>query len=268
MEKIEFKGFKIVIEQDEHADGPDSWGDDSAFVVGWSRHFTVEREGFNKENFGYILGMKNKSADLKAEFEDSKGRALEIVKAFHVFPLDAYVHSGVALRLHGEGIQCRFDTSGYVGAVYVSKKEARTHKEAEKIARGLVETWQDYLNGNIYAFHIEDKDGDRVGDSCGGFYGDTGKEDAIKEAKNSVDDLAKELEEKEAIEAKAKEKAENIHFEAILAKNAIAKVLRKYKQGEHFPVAHVLEMLKQIEAHTGELNQPCVSDIMTSKYDL
>ena len=111
-------------------------------------------------------------------------------KAFHVFPLEAYIHSGVCLALSREGDfpDRRWDVS-QLGAVLVSKKEARTKAKARTIALGLIKTWNDYLSGNVYGFEIEDASG-QVIDSCWGFYGDyEAKGGALAEAKSIIDNM-------------------------------------------------------------------------------
>ena len=111
-------------------------------------------------------------------------------KAFHVFPLEAYIHSGVCLALSREGDfpDRRWDVS-QLGAVLVSKKEARTKAKARTSALGLIKTWNDYLSGNVYGFEIEDASG-QVIDSCWGFYGDyEAKGGALAEAKSIIDNM-------------------------------------------------------------------------------
>ncbi len=53
--------------------------------------------------------------------------------------------------------------------------------KALKIAQGEVETYDQYLRGEVYGYKI---DGD--GDSCWGFYG---QEECISEAKSIIDSM-------------------------------------------------------------------------------
>ena len=65
------------------------------------------------------------------------------------------------------------------------KLEKRSKKIIEKYLQGEVETYNQYINGEVYGFIIEDENGNPVEDgSCWGFY-DT--KDAIAEAKSIVD---------------------------------------------------------------------------------
>lgn len=56
----------------------------------------------------------------------------------------------------------------------------------------MIETWNDYLSGQVYGFQVY-KDDEQI-DSCYGFYGDEGMKYAISEAKNIIDYNIKEHE--------------------------------------------------------------------------
>ena len=175
-EIINYKGYNIEIKQDKIAESPDDWGDDVLFLVGWdSRNFWIEREEFTKEIFGAYIDPDN--------YEDYIDEMKTIKKEYHIFGLDAYIHSGISLSLHNEGYCCRWDTSNFIGAVFVKKTEVKTKPKAEKIARGLIETWNDYLSGNIYGYNIELDDGN---DSCCGYYGNPDKSGLLDEAKSII----------------------------------------------------------------------------------
>lgn len=72
-------------------------------------------------------------------------------------------------------------------------------------------------------------------------------------------------------EAAEKERKEEIHFQAIFAKNEIARMIRDYINGRDTSIstARLRHELRIIEKYTGELNQPSVEDIITSdRHDL
>lgn len=179
----------IKIYQDSDCcNSPDTWGDNEIFLVGWdSRNFFVESDLFNKEMFGATLKMD--------EYADYTEKAKAFVKDYYVFGIDAYIHGGISLSLHNEGMNCQWDTSNFIGAVCVKKSinANMTRKKAEKYARGLIDTWNDYLNGNVYGYVVEDKQGEHL-NSCYGFYGDY-EEGALKEAENIAKIHNKEIEE-------------------------------------------------------------------------
>ena len=169
-----YKGHKIEIYPDLSSDSPKDWGDDSAFLVHYHRDCWIENDLISQDN-------------LRAWYQ---GEKIEQSRDFHIFAVSAYIHSGVVLSLESTFPQDSgygWDTS-HVGAVLVSKKEAKTKAAARKIALGIVNVWNDNLSGNIYEYII---DGD--GDSCGGFYGDYEKDSgALQAARESVDYLVKD----------------------------------------------------------------------------
>jgi len=106
--------------------------------------------------------------------EDKEEAKKELQKDGWVFPLRSYIHSGVALAVGsgpmGYPFDCPWD-SGQIGVVLVKKDRGfRTKKKAEKAAEQHVETWNQYLSGDVYGYMVKDKEGNEL-DSCWGFYG-------------------------------------------------------------------------------------------------
>ena len=60
-------------------------------------------------------------------------------------------------------------------------------ERAEKCLRSEVETYDDYLTGQVYGYIIEDENGEQL-DSCWGFLGDY--KNCLEEAKSSADYFA------------------------------------------------------------------------------
>lgn len=99
-----------------------------------------------------------------------------------------YEHGGITIST--SPFSCRWD-SGQVGYIYVSKEKARkefriravTKEYKNKILSYLdneVETFDQYITGEVYAFEVLDEDGE-VLDSCGGYYGDDFYENGMSE---------------------------------------------------------------------------------------
>jgi len=180
---------------DDLEEGPQEWHDKNLFIMAFHRDFWVEAPRVyyklpvgvarDKDDKGHALFEKD---ELKAYFEGDKENypdALERLEAFHVFPLEAYIHSGVRLALKSEGNfpDRQWDVS-WVGAVLVSKEEWKDRKKARAAALGYVETWNQYLSGDIWCCVVETYGPDKVQiahDTCSGFYG---YEYALKELKN------------------------------------------------------------------------------------
>ena len=108
----------------------------------------------------------------KYEDGSENSEALQYCKDYHIFGLEAYIHSGVVLALSREGNfpDRQWDVS-QLGLVFVSKKEWKTRAKAREAALGLIEYWNSCLSGEVYGFVIEDSEGGTL-DSCWGFFGD------------------------------------------------------------------------------------------------
>jgi hypothetical protein len=207
MYEEKFHNLTIKIYPDDDARSPDEDGDDGLFLVGYHRDFTVDRGSRDKETGKYTPGISQELAQNIArggEYEDGSvcDEAAEYIKKYHIFGLEAYIHSGVSLALSREGNfpDRQWDVS-QLGFVFASKKEWRMRKSAEKAARGLVATWNDYLSGNVYGYVVEDADGEHL-DSCWGYFGDY-KEGALKEGRSIAEWHYKDIMKKRAAKVKS-----------------------------------------------------------------
>jgi hypothetical protein len=155
---------KYRIEQDDNPESPAKWEDENLFLVANHSQFYVPAPGE------------------KAVPQHAKEVVDKWKKTHWVFPVEAYIHSGVSLALAGEGSfpDRQWDVS-QIGFVFVSKLEWRLSKSARKCAVSYLETWNTYLSGDVWGFIIEDEDGNEI-HSCWGFYG---KEHCEEEAKAS-----------------------------------------------------------------------------------
>lgn len=171
---MDYKGCTISIAQDENPQSPNEWGNEELFLVGYHRDFTVKRDK---------IITKSDAVDIV----NCEGDNSHITDKYYCFGLEAYIHSGVVLALSQEGSfpDRQWDVS-QLGLVLVSKLEFNTKEKARKAALSLIEEWNDYLSGNVWGFMVRDKNS-KLLDSCWGFYGDEGKEEALKEAKEHVD---------------------------------------------------------------------------------
>ncbi len=178
--KIPYKGYSINVYQDSDPQSPDEWDNDERFLVAFHRDFTVERTDFT-QGLCESIARNGKYEDDSINYE-----AKQAIKDYHVFGLEAYIHSGVVLALSNEGnfVDRQWDVS-QLGLVFVSKKEARYKRHARTLALSLIETWNDYLSGSVYGYMIE-KDGEKNG-GVWGFCGDYEKSGLIDNAKDEID---------------------------------------------------------------------------------
>lgn len=151
--QFEVGGLVVKLIQDSDAQSPREYGDTGLFLVANHRDFYVPEPGEKRVN-----------GDFESLVERWK-------KTHWIFPLEAYIHSGVVLALSHEGNfpDRQWDVS-QLGAVFAAKDEWRLRKSARKAAQGYVETWNQYLSGDVYGVVIEDEAGNDL-ESCWGFYG-------------------------------------------------------------------------------------------------
>lgn len=157
-----FGKFKIILEPEQDAPSPREDGDTGLFLVANHRDFYVPPPG-----------MKS-CPQYRNEVED-------LYKKTHwMFPLEAYIHSGVVLALSGCGnFPDRMWDVSQLGMVFAAKSEWRLQKSARKAAESLVETWNTYLSGDVWYWRLLGEDGEEL-ESCGGVYGfEEARKDAI-----------------------------------------------------------------------------------------
>lgn len=174
----------IQIFQDDGYFSPEDDGDESLFLTGYHRDFSVDgpRLGRTKTDKGRLLVSKDDCIALAIGKPEAAARGLEypeeLAVKYHFFGLEAYIHSGVRLAFGREGNfpDRQWDVS-QVGMIFVSKKEWRTRPRAKKAAACLIENWNNYLSGNVYGFKVLAEPDDLTDenievDSCWGFSGD------------------------------------------------------------------------------------------------
>lgn len=138
-------------------------------------------------------------------------------------PLFLYDHSGLAMStgsFRGRAPHAEWD-SGQVGFIFISKEKARKEygkltkknlEDARKVLEGEVETYDQYLGGQIYGYVIEDENEEEL-DAVWGFYGlDYVKEEARRAA--------------EALQKKEKKKMSGTRLGESSTLGAISKILR------------------------------------------
>ncbi len=158
--------YEII--QDQTAESPREWADTGLFLVANHRDFYVPEPGEKR-----VPESANEVVD-------------KYSKTHWVFPIEAYIHSGVVLAFSQEGNfpDRRWDVS-QLGFVFAAKEEWRLSKSARKAAAGLIATWNQYLSGDVWGYAIKDEEGATV-DSCWGFYGREYCEEQAKEAMASA----------------------------------------------------------------------------------
>jgi hypothetical protein len=176
-DSIEYKGLTIEIEQDQDPESPRSWDNLGTMVL------------FHKR---YNLGDKAEGATghgFKSQDYSSWAELQEAIEARHkpvvILPLYLYDHSGLRIKVgsfqgHLPQGHAEFD-SGQIGFIFVSREAAlkeyggkkltaKKLAQAQKVLEGEVETYDQYLRGDVYGYTVKDAAGEHL-DSCWGFYG-------------------------------------------------------------------------------------------------
>lgn len=147
-------GNILVVEQDEDAQSPNEWNDTERFLIYEHRQFFVPRLGFElKEIYNYINDTEyiNVSHDNYHRYDTYDN--------YYIFPVEAYIHSGVSLSLFEGEKTCQFDSSvsGFIFILKdsITKIEDADELEAYKIAaQSLIDDWNLYLHGNVYEYNV------------------------------------------------------------------------------------------------------------------
>jgi hypothetical protein len=166
--KVFRKGNReLRIYQDDSCESPREWDNLGNMIC------------FHKR---YDLGDKH---DLKSENFRSWEHIEKYLrqKAVVILPLYLYDHSGISMSTNRNyPFNCPWD-SGQVGFIYCTEKDLKREKidkkKAEQILQGEVDTYNQFLMGDIYGYQLvkiksckECKTKlEEVEDSCWGFYG-------------------------------------------------------------------------------------------------
>lgn len=114
--------------------------------------------------------------DFDVSNDDYITQMQELDKKYYMFDLDCYEHSSISFSLSWKGMQCKFDTSKWCWFIAIPKEydwynldewsESKhkkekiqiTKEEAERIASGEIKTFNQYLNGEVFAAIVEAKE--------------------------------------------------------------------------------------------------------------
>lgn len=187
IDTIDYKGYKIEIhsDSDDSGESPRDWDNLGAMVC------------FHRR---YELGDKNHGFSSPDEFTEFLQSNKKSIIAIPLYLMD---HSGITMRAGravSDFIAC--DSAGWdwgmVGYIYVTYDNIRKEYNKKRVSKQLkdrvykhlcqeVETYDQYLTGDIYGYMVINPDGEDI-DSCWGFYGHDHKASGLLEyAQNAVD---------------------------------------------------------------------------------
>ena len=156
-------GTTLEVYQDDCPSSPREWCNLGTMVCFHGSHDLGDEHDYNQSDY-------NSWDELESAIIKENDVAV-------ILPLYLYDHSGITMNT--TGFSCRWD-SGQVGFVYISKAKIREEYSVKRISAKLkkriegylvseVNTYDQYLVGDVYGFNIEYSDGDS--DSCSGYYG-------------------------------------------------------------------------------------------------
>ena len=210
-ERARERARRVRIIQDEDPESPREW-DNLGTMVCWHSRYTLgdEQPSADPQTWRRELAAEHVSEDDPDLLTDEDiRRALE--DHYIMLPLILYDHSELSMSTNRQWpYDCPWD-AGQVGWIYVSKAKGR--KEWPKVANldaklrevleGEVETYDQFLRGEVYGFVVEERDHcDSCGreewqhvDSCWGFFGHDLEQNGIADYLSPEDlALAKESE--------------------------------------------------------------------------
>ena len=184
--QVAHKGCIIKIYRDDDSESPREW--DNLGTI-YSNHRRWNPDG---KEIGDLMEMAGQSRyDSQIDFD-------RIAKDFYFLKVWMYDHSGQTIRVAdanpwGNMGYMSWD-SGLCGVIAVSKEKAKEEysykrackgleKRALKCLTGEIETLNQFMQGDVWGYVVEDEDGNEI-DSCWGYYA---IEDAIADAKGTID---------------------------------------------------------------------------------
>lgn len=151
----------LEIHYDQDPQDPREWNDNTKFNIREHRRYNFPKE-------------------FKFDWENQKEEVERLSKDYYVFYLDSYEHGSIHFSLMWTWMQCKWDTANGCWCIIVSNKYE--HNEARKMAEEDIETYNQYLNGEVYEYRLYKTFSDieldwrtyqtpmELIDSCSGFY--------------------------------------------------------------------------------------------------
>jgi hypothetical protein len=175
--------YLIKILPDDTGDNPRNWDNIGTMICFHKRYDLGDKHDYDHNDYDNWSEME--AAIIKKE------------KAAIILPLYLYDHGGITINT--TGFSCPWD-SGRLGFIFVSKKKVLAEyggkritpdliEKATKYLIGEVETYDQYLRGDVYGYQVFkvdecDMDDEEELDACWGYYG---QDECMKEAEATVE---------------------------------------------------------------------------------
>jgi hypothetical protein len=180
----DMKKFELEVVQDTDPESPRTWDNLGTMVCFHKRYELGDKTDYRTEDY-------DSWEELKEGIIKNEG---EVV----ILPLYLYDHSGITIST--SSFDCRWD-SGQVGFIFVSKykikKEGIDETKVEEYLKGEVETYDQYLTGDVWGYNVYEVSTCNKGhehkelvESCYGFYG---HDECESEGHSVIQHLEKEV---------------------------------------------------------------------------
>jgi hypothetical protein len=155
--------YTVKTEKDLSPESPRKW-DNLGTMVCFSRNYNLgDKHDYNFHDYD--------------SWNEMEKDIIKREKPCVILPLYLYDHSGITMNT--TGFSCPWD-SGQVGFIYMTKEvyienfggkimTPKRKEHAKGLLIGEVETYDQYLTGDVYGFIIFDENDNEI-DSCWGFY--------------------------------------------------------------------------------------------------
>ena len=159
---------RLIIRNDSDMESPREWDNLGYFITCDSKHNSPD----NNQALQSLVENNGQSATSQAEhikMIKAGMKAENLGKVLAVYPVTKHEHGSVSYSL---GTVHGFDSSN--NSFYIVTKESADligaeAKDFEKIIKAEIETYNKWINGEVYVFTLYDDKGE-VEESCGGFY--------------------------------------------------------------------------------------------------
>ena len=160
--------YTLRIEQDENAQDPRSLDytdcNLGAMICFHSRYNLGDEHDYDKDDY--------------SGWDELRKQLIKDYRNDIILSLYLYDHSGITINT--TGFSCRWD-SGQVGFIILDRAQLLKTHGTKRITKAFkeklfdylkaeVETYDQYLTGDVYGYIVEDEDENEV-DSCWGYYG-------------------------------------------------------------------------------------------------
>lgn len=199
IERFENEKYRLTIYQDSDVESPRTW-DNLGKMVCWHRNYKLgdKHSYYDSEEFfidlAEDLGIDTTYDEYNEEYGEYEEVEIaiediidDIKKEVVILQLYLYDHSGISIKIQPHGYHAAWDC-GKVGYIYITHEDIikeygeiteENIEKAKRVLEGEVETYSQYLEGDIYGYILEEKElCEHCGhmeyediDSCWGFYG-------------------------------------------------------------------------------------------------